>query len=192
MTNQSRTRIRLATGAAVLLLVAAGTARADVAIEVDRETMNRILAEISLDQVAVPISPQRTITARLEDLEVTGFDPAAGEGGQGYILTSMMLRVPELGINLRVEPRISLNVVGEEGDALLELRFEQVPLKVPFAGSINLAPFIPPLRYPTESVWLLAGARGDVPITSRLSDIRMGRQALRFVFEVDVQPPVGR
>ena len=74
---------------------------------------------------------------------------------------------------------------------MLELRFEEVPLKLPFAGAINLAPLIPPLRYPTESVWLLAGARGDVPITTRLSAIRMGRQALRFIFDVDVAPPVG-
>jgi len=139
----------------------------------------------------VPISTQRTITVRLEDLVVTGLDPAAGEKGQGYILTSMTLRSPDLGLSLRVEPRISLDVVERNGESMLELRFEEVPLKLPFAGAINLAPLIPPLRYPTDSVWLLAGARGDVPITSRLTAIRMGRQALRFVFEIEVAPPVG-
>ena len=191
MTTKTRKRVGIWIAIAALWLLGAGTARAEVAFEVDKETLNQILAELSLDQVAVPLSPQRTITVRLEELVVTGLDPAAGEKGQGYILTSMRLRVPDLGLNLRVEPRISLDVADEEGEAMLELRFEEVPLKVPFAGEINLAPLIPPLRYPTESVWLLAGARGDVPITSRLSAIRMGRQALRFVFEVEVRPPVG-
>jgi hypothetical protein len=191
MTIKSRTRIRVAAAVAGLWLLAAGGARADVAFEVDKETLNRILAEVSLDRVAVPISPQRSITVRLEKLHVTGLDPAAGEGGRGYILTSMMLRAPDLGVSLRVEPRISLDVVDEDGEALLELRFEQVPLKLPIAGTINLAPLIPPLRYPTDNAWLLAGARGDVPIISRLSDVRMGREALRFVFEVEVQSPLG-
>jgi hypothetical protein len=191
MTTRTRKMIGIWIAIGALWLLGAGAARAEVAFEVDTETLNRILAEVSLDQVAVPISTQRTITVRLEDLLVTGLDPAAGEDGQGYILTSMTARVPELGLSLRVEPRISLNVVDRNGDAALELRFEQMPLKVPFAGAVNLAPLIPPLRYPTDSVWLLAGARGDVPITTRLSSIRMGRRALRFVFDVEVQSPVG-
>ena len=191
MKTRRRRQVVIWVAIAALWLLGAEVARAEVAFEVDKETLNRILAEVALDRVAVPISPQRTVTVRLEDLLVTGLDPAAGENGQGYILTSMKLRAPDLGLSLRVEPRISLNVVDEEGEAMLELRFEEVPLKVPFAGSINLAPLIPPLRYPTESVWLLAGARGDVPITSRLSAIRMGRQALRFIFDVEVAPPVG-
>lgn len=191
MTTKSRLLIRASAAVAALCLLGTGAARAEVAIEVDKATLNRILAEVALDRVAVPVSPQRTLTVGLEDLVVTGLDPAGGEGGQGYILTSMVLRVPDLGLSLRVEPRISLNVVEQDGEALLELRFERVPLNVPLAGAINLAPLIPPLRYPTDNVWLLAGARGDVPITSRLSRIRMGREALRFVFEVDVQPPLG-
>lgn len=191
MTTKLRMRAWVWIVMSALWLLGAGTARADVAFEVDKETLNQILSEVSMDQVAVPISSQRTITVRLEDLLVTGFDPAAGEGGQGYILTSMMLRVPDLGLSLRVKPRISLNVVEEDGEALLELRFEEVPLNVPFAGAINLGPFIPPLHYPTDNMWLLAGARGDVPIVSRLSKIRMGREALRFMFEVEVRPPLG-
>ena len=72
------------------------------------------------------------------------------------------------------------------------------------AGSIPDAPDLDPslgfawerLRFfdpssGSTTVWLLAGARGDVPITSRLSRIQMGREALRFVFKVDVQPPLG-
>ena len=188
---KSRKLVRIWIAISALWLLGAGAARADVAFEVDKETLNRILAEVSIDQVAVPVSPQRTITVRLEELLVTGLDPAASEGGQGHILTSMTLRVPDLGLSLRVKPRISLDVVEQDGDTLLELRFEELPLNVPFAGAINLAPLIPPLRYPTDNVWLLAGARGDVPITSRLAKIQMGREALRFVFEVDVQPPVG-
>jgi len=191
MTTKSRMRIGLCAALAVLWVAGAATARAEVAFEVDKATLNRVLSAVALDRVAVPLSPQHTVIVQLDDLVVTGFDPAAGKEGQGYILTSMMLRVAELGLDLRVEPRISLNVREEDGESLLELRFEQVPLKVPFAGTINLAPLIRPLRYPTDSVWLLAGARGDVPIITRLTKVRMGREVLRFVFEVDVQPPPG-
>jgi hypothetical protein len=141
--------------------------------------------------VPVPITPQKVLTVRLEDLVVTGFDPGAGENGQGFILTSVRLHLPDLGMNIPVEPRISLNVIEQSDESLLELRFETVEFNVPLAGAVNIASLLPPMRYPTDNMWLLAGARGDVPIASRLKKVEMGRESLRFVFDVDVQPPLG-
>jgi hypothetical protein len=52
-------------------------------------------------------------------------------------------------------------------------------------GQINLASLVPPMRYPADNVFLLDGAQGDVPVTSRLRKIKMGREAIRF--ELDLQ-----
>ena len=49
----------------------------------------------------------------------------------------------------------------------------------------------PPLTFPTDGSWFLAGARGDVPIESRIKDVKMGRESIRLVFRVDVKPPLG-
>ena len=104
----------------------------------------------------------------------------------------MRLKVPEVGIDMRVRPRISLRVNEIDGESSLELRFERVAFPLPLVGTINVARLLPPLRYPTDSIWFLAGARGNVPVASRLKNVEMGRQAIRFVFEVEVQPPLGR
>jgi hypothetical protein len=184
--------IRAGLAAAALLALSAAPSRADVAFVVDRSTLNDVLASSTLNEVEVPVAPGRSVTVRLEDLKVTGLDPTAGEDGRGYILSSMRLEVPEVGIDMTVRPRISLRVAEIEGQSLLELRFEQVAFPLPLVGTVNVARLLPPLHYPTETVLYLAGARGNVPVTSRLKDVEMGRQAIRFVFEVEVQAPRGR
>lgn len=183
---------RLGTLALCATALCATPAAADVAVVVDRATLNDVLGEVTLDRVQVPIGGERHVTVGIEDLEVIGLDPAGGKNGEGFILSSLRLRVPDFGVNIKVKPRISLHVVQRETDSLLELRFEKVPLSLPLAGTINVARFLPPLRYPTDSVWYLAGARGDVPIASKLKRVEMGSQAIRFVFEVAVQQPIGR
>jgi hypothetical protein len=171
-----------------LFWAAAGPTRAEIAFEVDKQTLNDVLAEVTLDRVAVPITPKTVVTVMLEDLVVTGFDPTVGE--HGNILTSVRLRVPEIGVNIPVKPRISLNVYEQSEGVMLELRFEEVRFGVPLVGEVDAAPLLPPMRYPTDNVFMLAGARGDVPIETRLKSVRMGREALRFVFEVEVLPPL--
>jgi len=176
----------IALAALVLLVLGATGVRAAVSFEVDRSTLNEVLAELTLDEVVVPIAG-RSLAVRLEDLEVTGLDPTAGEHGQ--ILTSVKLLIPDLGLNIPTTPRISLNVKEHKEGSLLELRFEEVKFSIPLAGTVNVAPLLPPLRYPTDSVWLLTGTRGDVPITSKLQRVEMGTTAIRFVFDVKVQQP---
>ncbi len=121
----------------------------------------------------------------LEDMHVTGLDPAAGEGGSGHILTSMRVRIPQLGIDLPVEPKLSLHVAKSTPSSLLELRFEEVEIRLPLAGSIDVSAFLPPLRFPAENLWLVAGAEGDVQLRSRLNEIQMGLKVLRFDFDLE-------
>lgn len=171
----------LATG---LLLTVALPATAGVTIGFDVETLNDVLPALSASEIAVPISENRSVSVFLENMQVTGLDPTAVEGPSGHILTSMRVRVPALGLDLPVQPKISLHVTKQQSTSLLELRFEEaeIPLVV---GSIDVAPFLPPLRFPAESLWLVAGVEGDVHVRSSLSAIEMGRKVVRFEFDLE-------
>jgi len=163
----------------------AAPAGAGVTVDIDGATLNRILAAISVQEVEVPISAQSSVSVQLHDLKVLGFDPAPAGEGTGAILTSVRVVAPELGLEVPLEPRIAVNVVREGEASLLEFRFEDLGLKIPFVGQINLAKMVPPMRYPADNVFVIDGAQGDVPLTSRLTSIKMGKDTIRF--ELDLQ-----
>jgi hypothetical protein len=171
------------------IVVAALPVTAGVTVGFDVATLNEVLPALSAEEIAVPLSGSNSIGVRLEKMQVTGLDPAAGgEGGPGHILTSMRVRVAQLGIDLPVEPRLSLHVVEQASGSLLELRFERVEIPLPLAGSIDVAAFLPPISFPAENLWLLAGAEGTIEIKSELSGIEMGRNVLRFEFDLETVP----
>ena len=116
------------------------------------------------------------------------FEPAGDGGGQDRILTSVRLRAPQLGLTLNVEPRLSLHVVEHGGESLIELRFEEVPLALPL-GSVDLAGMLPPLRYPAQNLFLLAGAQEDVEVLSRVTGVKMERESLQFRISLEVPRP---
>ena len=175
-------------GPVLILLTALWTAPADagVTVDIDGPTLNKILAAISVQQVEVPISAQSMISVELHDLKVLGFDPAPEGGGPGAILTAVRVVAPELGLTVPLEPRIAVDVVREGEASLLEFRFEDLGLKIPLVGQINLAKMVPPMRYPADNVFMLAGAQGDVPVTSRLTSIKMERDSIRFELDIEV------
>lgn len=159
------------------------SSHAGVTVEIDTASLNDLLSAATLQEVSVPITDQRKLTVLMDNLEVTGLDPAARN-----IKTSMRLRVPEIGLAVTVDPRVSLTVANEKDDSFLELRFDEVELPLPLAGPINIAGLLPPLRFPADHLWLVAGARGDVFVRSRLSRIAMGSRAISLEFEIDVRP----
>ena len=171
------------------IVVAALPVAAGVTVGFDIATLNELLPALSAEEIAVPLSGRHTVGVRLEEMQVTGLDPAAGgERGPGHILTSMRVRIAQLGIDLPVEPRLSLHVVEQSTGSLLELRFEQVEIPLPLAGSIDVAAFLPPIRFPTDNLWLVAGAEGTIEIKSELSGIEMGRNVVRFEFDLETLP----
>jgi hypothetical protein len=171
----------------VVALAAMGTpSHADVSFTIDKETLNDLLVALVTDRVDVPLGSESAITVLFEELRITGLDPSAGDNGQGLILTSLKVKIPDLGLDLTVEPRISLGVVKKGAASLLELRFERLILPLPLTGSINIAALVPPIRYNTDNIWLLAGARGDVPVDSSLEEVVLGRDAIRFMFDVKI------
>jgi len=171
----------------LLLCLLALPAAAGVRVDFDSKTLNELLAAVTMQEVMVPITEERSLKVVFEELKLTGLAPNAGGDEQDYLLTELRVRVPQFGLELALEPRLSLGVTDVDAARSLELRFEKVELPLPL-GSIDIARFLPPIRYPADTVYLLAGAQGNVQVRSRLARVRMGREVLQFEFDVDVQP----
>ena len=179
-------KLRIASLLLPLLVLPAAPLVAGVSVSFDIETLNEVLPALSASEITVPLSAERTLGVRLADMQVTGLDPlAGGEEGNGHILTSMRVQVPSLGIDLPIEPRLSLHVVEAAGGSLLEMRFERVSLALPLAGAIDVSPLLAPLRFPAENLWLVSGVEGNVRVKSRLSAIEMGRKVVRFEINLE-------
>ncbi len=175
-------------GAAILVL-AAGVADAGVSVGFDVKTLNAVLPAMLQTTISVPITESRSIAVEISELRIDGFAPSAEPDGTGQILTHLQVRVPQFGLSATLEPRLSLNVTDNE--RILELRFERAELPLPIA-TLDIAGFLPPIRFPADSLYTLDGLRDDVLLRSRLTEVRMGRQILRFEFTVDVVPAAGR
>ncbi len=180
------------TSLGVLVLVWVGTAVSPVwagmTVGFDTRTLNDVLPSLTAREIEVPLSEDSVIGVVLENMQVTGLEPGVGENGSGHILTSMRVRVPQLGLDLPVESKLSLHVAREASGDLLELRFDEVEINLPLAGSIDIAAFLTPLRFPAENVWRVEGADGDIRVRSKLAGIDIGSELLRFEFELVAGP----
>lgn len=163
-----------------------GAAAAGVGVEVDTATLNRLLGAVAANRFNLDLGAGNVVAVELHDLRVTGLAPAATAKERDTILTSVTLVAPQLGLRIPLRPRVVLGVVRENGASLLELRFDDAGLAVPLVGQINFARLAPPLRFPADNSFIIAGASGDVGVTSRLAGIQMGRETIRFEFDVDV------
>lgn len=170
-----------------LTLAAAGLTSipAGVGVEVDMETLNRLLGAVTRTRFDVQLPVGTQVTVELQDLRVTGLAPATKDK-QHSILTAVTLVAPDIGLRVPLKPRVVLDVVQESGASLLELRFEDAGLAVPLVGRLNFARLAKPLRFPADNEFLIEGAEGNVPITSKLKNIEMGRDTIRFEFDVAV------
>ena len=168
--------------------VAASPAWSGMAVEFDTRTLNDVLPALTAKKIEVPLSKNQTIGVLLEDMRITGLDPGAGENGSGHILTSMRVRVPQLGLDLPVQSRLSLHMTAGEPHDVLEMRFDEVQINLPLAGSIDIAAFLPPLQLPAEHIWHVEGVDGETRVSSKLSRIDMGLKVLRFEFDLVAGP----
>jgi len=167
-------------------LLTAAPAPAGVTVDIDSATLNELLSAVTEQEVELEITNTRSLSVRLNDLKVLKLDPGAGDAGQGHILTSVRVRVADLGLDMTVEPRISLNVVRESGQSLIELRFEKLEMPLPLLGQFNLAGLLEPTRFPADNVWIVEGASGEQNVKSQLAGIEMGQETIRFKFDVAV------
>ncbi len=177
--------------AALALLLGAflsSAAHARVDVTLDAESLNELLPAMAPRQVSVPLAQGRGVTLLLRDLRVRGFDPTAGEDKEGFLLTSLRLVVPELGIDTPVEPQVSLRVAEREGRKHAYLKFEKVPIALPLTGSVDIGPLLPTLPLLVETSWSVATAGGDVHVRAILREARMGARNLRLTFDLEAAP----
>jgi len=170
----------------LLLVSAVLPARAAIVVTIDRATLDDLLAALSRQDVQLRLTESRSVAVRLDDLRILSMDPDGGADGQGQIHTSVRVRIPDFGLDVRVEPRISLHVVQDGSTPFLELRFDEVPLPLPMSGTIDLAAVLPATRFPAHAVWGVDGAGGEVEVHSRLVGLEMGADRIRLTLEVDV------
>jgi hypothetical protein len=162
-------------------------ARARVEITLDAGSLNELLAAMAPETVPVNLIGNRAVTLRIEDFRITGFDPAGG-GQLGHVLTSVRLRIPELGVDTPLQPRLSLQVRDQDGDKVAYFRFEKVPITLPLTGTLDIAPLLPLLPLPTDTSWTVNAQRGPVQVRTRLVEAQMGARNLRLTFELEVRP----
>jgi hypothetical protein len=116
---------------------------------------------------------------------VTGFDPTEGQKQEGFVLISFRLKVPELGIDLPLAARLSLQLTDRNGKKVAYLRFEKVPIPLPITGSVDVAPLLPVLPLPTDTAWTVAAEAGNVRVRTLLTEARMGAKNLRLGFDLE-------
>jgi hypothetical protein len=185
--------MKLRLPALLLVLVAGvGLCPASVDVTLDAETLNSLLVALAPSSVNVPLAAGRSVTLEMRDLHVTSFDPGAGDGSQGHILTALALKVPELGIDVPVTPRLSLQVKDADGKRVCYLRFEKVEIPLPLTGTVNVAPLLPLLPIHSDrTAWSVQGSRGNVKVQPRLLDAKLGQKNLRLTFDLDLAPASG-
>jgi len=172
----------------VIAALATGVAAGGVRIDIDRETLSRIVSSVATIEVEVPIAGGTTLRVELRDVRVTGLEPATPERPGDGIRTAVRVLAPDIGLDAAITPRLSLELASVDGVPVLELRFDELPLAVPLLGRIDLARLVTPLRYPAQNVLTLPSGTREVDLVSRLSKVRMTRDALSLEFDVRATP----
>ena len=172
---------------AVLLCVS--PVAAGVTVRFDEAALNELLPALAAREIQVPLGASGSVAVRFDDLHVAGFDPVDGIDGPGYVRTALRAIVPSLGLSAPVEARLSLRVVPVGQLNLLRLRFEEVSLRMPMGGAVDLAPYVDPIDFPADSIYRLEGVQEGTQVRSKLSGVKMESHAIRFEFDLDVIRP---
>jgi len=166
----------------------APAALARVEITLDAKTMNDFLSAVTPPRVVLPLPSGKEISLELSDLRVNGFAPAEGSNGRGHVLTSLRVKIPALGLDFPLEPRLSLDVSEENGNKVCTLRFEKVEVPLPVTGTVDISALLPPYRVPAEAAWTVNMRQGGVQVKSRLVQTQMGAESLRLGFDLEMTP----
>jgi hypothetical protein len=177
--------LAIAALAACAALLLTPPAQATGTFGVDVATLNELLPALTGEKFEVVVLGDQTVTLRLDDLEVTGFDPSAGNGSTGHILTRVTVAILDLGIKETIRPSLSLEVLERDKQSWIVLRFEKADIPLPLLGDVDIGRLIPPLEFPAESLFTLQGTNKDVNMRGWLTAVKMGQKVLQFEFEVE-------
>ena len=180
--------LRVLGGLLALSWALAPASFARVEITLDARTLNDFLSAVTPPRVVFSLPTGKEIAFELHDLHVNGFAPAAGSDGRGHVLTSLRVKIPALGLEFPLEPRLSLEVSEENGDKICTLRFEKVEVPLPVTGALDISGLLPPYRVPAEAAWTVTMRQGGVQVKSRLVQTTMGAETLRLEFDLEMTP----
>jgi hypothetical protein len=167
-------------------------AAARVEITLDAATLTEFLTTVTPPKVLLDLPTGGQLALELRDVKVLGFDPSGGANGKGHILGALRVGIPALGLDMPLEPRLALGVESSNGEKVAVLRFERLPIPLPLTGSMDISSLLPVYRVPAESVFVLPLKTGDVNVKSRLVDTKMGADAVRLVFNLEMTPEGAR
>jgi hypothetical protein len=168
---------------AALAVVAPTPARAGVEMVLDAEALTELLTIVGPSKVAVGMAPGATVEIQLEDMKVTGFDPK-GNAGLGHLLTQVRLRAPEIGLDVRVTPRVALELRKNEGLSFCYVRFEDVKIPMPW-GTLDAGPLLPAVPVRADHVFEVVTSEGTGGLRSKLVNATMNATSLRLTFDLE-------
>ena len=169
--------------AALILLAGADRAHAGVQVTLDRDALSKILSVVAPRDVTVGLGPAGNLTLEISELEVIGIEPASN-GGLGRLHVRMRLRAAQVGLDARIEPKVSLEVRRQEGLAWCYVRFEKVEVPMPW-GVLDAAPLLPAVPVRADHVFEVVSAGGSSSgLRSSLVDARMSETTLALTFDI--------
>ncbi len=169
-----------------LTLLAVQSALAGVTVTLDAAALNVLLPAFAPSRIQVPLGESSKLDIELSDLRVTGFSPSGGAAGNGAIRAAVHVRAPQLGLDLALEPRLLPRVVVLGDERSLELRFDNLSVPLPLAGSIDLGSLVRPLLFPAETLSEIDAARTPTWLRTRLVQVLTGAQGLRLELDLEV------
>jgi ABC-type amino acid transport substrate-binding protein len=170
----------------VLVLAAVPAARADVDLTLDAQSLTRLLSIVAPPTVTVGMAPAASIEVAIQNIQVTGFDPAAN-GGLGHLLTKMRLVAPAIGLDVEVSPRVSLDIRKRDGLSFCYVTFQKMEVPMPW-GKLDAASLLPALPVRADHVFEIETSTGSAGLRSVLTKASMTDADLRLTFVLDKAP----
>jgi hypothetical protein len=87
---------------------------------------------------------------------------------------------------------MSVDVEKQEGATHCVVRFEKLSIPLALTGAVDVSSLMPVYRVPAEGAWTVPLKQGDLQVTSRLVDARIGSDGIRLGFDVDLGQPKGK
>jgi hypothetical protein len=172
--------------ALVVLALLAPPARADVDLTLDAQSLTKLLSILAPPTVQVGMAPAAAIEVAIQDIEVTGFDPA-GNGGLGNLLTKMRLVSPQIGLDMQVTPRVALDIRKKEGLSFCYVTFQKMEIPMPW-GKLDAATLLPPFPVRADHVYEVETSTGSAGLRSILTKATMTASELKLTFALDRAP----
>ena len=181
-----RSRLVLLVLALALVAIVPRPARADVDLTLDAASLTRLLSIVAPPTVTVGMAPAASIEVAIQDIQVTGFDPAAN-GGLGHLLTKMRLVSPAIGLDLQVTPRVALEIRKKDGMSFCYVTFQKMEVPMPW-GKLDAATLLPALPVRADHVYEIETANGSAGLRSILTKATMTDSQLKLTFALDRAP----